>query len=162
MLGRRPPGFYERIFRMPGVVMASPFVDNMSLVRRASATCVISGTSAWEAILLQKPALIIGDSPYLALGEGCIHCPDLSRLPKAVADALSIPPARDDNLALFIAALLKVSFEFPTELLWGKVTADTVRQHPQILKEMCDRILWCINGKIRKDEFNRLDQGRWA
>ena len=162
MLGRRPPGFYERIFRMPGVVMASPFVDNMSLVRRASATCVISGTSAWEAILLQKPALIIGDSPYLALGEGCIHCPDLSRLPKAVADALSIPPARDDNLALFIAALLKVSFEFPTELLWGKVTADTVRQHPQILKEMCDRILQCINGKIRKDEFNRLDQGRWA
>jgi hypothetical protein len=158
MLGRRPGGFYERIARMPGVLMASPFEDNMALIRRACAVCVISGTSAWEAILLRKPVLVVGDSPYLSLGEGIVHCPDLSKLPEALAKALKTPPAGDENLALFIASLLRVSFEFPTEVLWGKVTADTIRRHPAILKELCDRILQAVEKKGSNGETNRLER----
>ena len=141
MLGHRPRGYYKRISRMPGVILASPFEDSLSLIKQASLTCVITGTAAWEAMLLQKPTLIIGNSPYMAIGQGFVYCPDLSSLPKAVSEALNIPPADDERLALYIAALLDQSFDFPTETFWGNVNKDVVQQNQKILNNICDRIL---------------------
>ena len=141
MLGKRPAGFYKRLSRMPGVILISPFEDSLSLIKQASLTCVITGTAAWEAMLLQKPTLIIGNSPYMSIGQGFVYCPDLSSLPKAVSEALNIPPADDERLALYIAALLDQSFDFPTETFWGNVTKDIVQQNQKILNNICDRIL---------------------
>jgi len=141
MLGHRPRGYYKRLSRMPGVILISPFEDSLSLIKQASLTCVITGTAAWEAMLLQKPTLIIGNSPYMSIGQGFVYCPDLSSLPKAVSAALNLPPADDERLALYIAAILEQSFDFPTEAFWGNVTKDVVQQNQKILNNICDRIL---------------------
>ena len=84
---------------------------------------------------------MIGASPYCAIGQGFVHCPDLSDLPSAVSEALSSVPATDERLELYLAALLDLSFEFPTELFWGNVTAETVRRNPRIWTAIADRLL---------------------
>jgi len=140
MLGRRPKGFYRRLKRMPGLILLSPFEDSLRLIERARLVCVITGTAAWEAMLLKQPALFIGDSPFLALGKGFVHCPDISRLPEAVARALTVLPADDERLVLFIAALLDQSFDFPAEARWGRVTDTFVESSREILINICDKL----------------------
>jgi len=70
MLGLRPNRFYEQLNRIPGVILVSPFEDSISLIKRASLICVITGTAAWEALLLRRPVLIIGGSHFLEIESG--------------------------------------------------------------------------------------------
>jgi hypothetical protein len=141
MCGLRPPGFYERLGRMPGVVLASPLEHGASLVNRSELACVITGTAGWEALLLGKPALVIGKAFYDVIGQGVVRCSSLEKLPDAVECALKTDPADDKRLALYVASILKNAFEFPTEALWGKVTPKTIEDHSGVLRHLCDRIL---------------------
>lgn len=126
MLGLRPRGFYRAISRIPRVVLLGPEHNSLSLIQQASLVTVITGTAAWEAIRLHKPALVIGDSPFLVVGEGVIHEPCLARLAEAISKALNTPPASDLMLALYIAACLSESFEMSPSILWDKY-----EDHPQ-------------------------------
>ena len=120
MLGRRPQGFYRQLAEMPRVILLKPDHSTFDLVRKAALTAVITGTAAWEALLLGKPVLTIGDLPFLPIGAGILHQPDLTRLPQAISTALSLPPASDELLTLYIAAMQSESFEMPSSLLWGR------------------------------------------
>jgi hypothetical protein len=141
MLGERPAGFYSRLKKMPGVILVSPFESSVSLIKRAAFTCVITGTAGWEAIQFGKPLIVIGRPHYSVLNEGFIHCPDLSRLPEAVHEVRNLSPVNEERLLLYIAALLDQSFDFPVRLREGVVTEETVRQHPEIVSAICDRLL---------------------
>lgn len=120
MLGKRPRGFYKTISAMPRVILVGPEQNGLSLVAKSSLTAVITGTAAWEAIRLQKPTIVIGNSPFLAIGEGVIHEPCLANLPHAIHKALNMKPASDEALTLYIAACLAESFEMSSSLLWGE------------------------------------------
>ena len=146
MLGQRPAGFYARLKRMPGVTLVSPLENSVSLINSAAFTCVITGTAGWEAIQLGKPAIVIGQPHYVALKEGLVHCPDLSRLPEAVQGALNLRPVNEERLLLFIAAILDQSFDFPLKLREGVVTEKTVRRHPEIVSTICDRLLAILDS----------------
>ncbi|MGO9571516.1 MAG: hypothetical protein ACLP5H_28670 [Desulfomonilaceae bacterium] len=141
MLGERPAGFYARLKKLPGVILVSPFENSLSLINKAALTCVITGTTGWEAIQLGKPVIVFGKPHYLALNEGFVHCPDLSRLPQAVQRALDLKPVNEERLLLYIAAILDQSFDFPLKLREGVVTEETVRRHPEIVTAICDRLL---------------------
>lgn len=141
MVGLRPPGFYDQIARLPGVRLMSPLADGPELVRRAALTATITGTAAWEALLLGRPALTLGEVPMSVLGEGLVQCGDLTALPQAVSRALDTPPASEERLVLLIAAILAESFEFPTELFWGKVTLDLARRNAHITHEITGRVI---------------------
>jgi|GEM_PF-1179561 len=141
MLGQRPAGFYASLKKMPGVVLVSPFENSLSLIKRAAFTCVITGTAGWEAIQLGKPAIVIGQPHYVALKDGFVHCPDLSRLPESVHQTLKLSPVNEERLLLYIAAILDQSFDFPLRLREGVVTEETVRGHPEIASAICDRLL---------------------
>ncbi|MEA1867000.1 MAG: hypothetical protein U9N19_02705 [Thermodesulfobacteriota bacterium] len=147
MLGLRPKGFYERLSRIPRVFLASPYMDSASLIKKAALTCVITGTAAWEAILLEKPALIVGDSPFLAIGEGYVHCRDVTKLPWAIDKAINLAPVGDERLTLYLAALFDQSFDFPRESFWGDVTEDTVSENPEILDNICKRLMNSCSGQ---------------
>lgn len=123
MLGKRPKGFYERIQSLPGVQLLSPFANGRSLMEGAHAICSITGTATLEAILLQKPTIVIGGGAALLIGEGFVRCTDLSRLPEAIERAMEIPPVSEERLVRFVAAVLEVTFDFPAGLLWGRSEA---------------------------------------
>jgi len=141
MLGKRPRGFYEAIAHMPRVVLLRPDNDSLSLVRQAALTVVITGTAAWEALLLGRPALVIGDSPFLALGEGLVHEPCLANLPRAIRQALCTPPATDEAIELYLAVCLDESFEMPSSLTWGNYQEHTADERENAVKHVVDGIM---------------------
>lgn len=132
MVGLRPAGFYDRLRRIPGVVLASPLCDSFDLIRRAEVTVAITGTAAWEALLLGKPAITLGETPFNVVSSGIWNCPDPTRLPKAVAAARAYAPAGDDALIRYLAAIFKVSFDMPYELLWTSASEEDLRKHRAI------------------------------
>jgi hypothetical protein len=144
MLGRRPAGFYSRIEAMPGVTLAAPQESSLRLVSRAAITATITGTVAWEAILLGRPALIVGDSPFLAVGAGAVHCRDFSALPQAIAQAAALPPAPDEKLIAYICALMDESAPFPHDMLWGRPTPAFLAQHKNVTEFFAGKILAAV------------------
>lgn len=119
MLGQRPLDFYRKIEAMPNVTMIKPEVPSDLLIKHASIVATITGTAGWEAILLGKPAIIIGQVPYTAIGEGFIQCPDLTQLHEAIRKARSLKPASDDAIVRFIASIMKVGIRIPDALIWN-------------------------------------------
>ena len=118
MLGRRPLGFYNRIRRMPGLLLAAPYENSLSLINDAALTATITGTVAWEALLLGRPALVVGASPYLMIGEGMKYAPDLSGLHRAIPEAVAMKPVSDAKILLFLSCLMAASTDIPMALLW--------------------------------------------
>jgi hypothetical protein len=156
MLGRRPPGFYNVLCKTPKVILASPFESTFTLIRQAALTCAITSTAIWEAMMLQRPALVLGELfPYLMVGQGVDHCPELSRLPSAITHALKRPPASEQTLEFFIASMLYHSFDFPAGLLWGKVTPRLIEDHRNLLETLCEGLETAARGRdCGKDQRN--------
>lgn len=157
MLGRRPRGFYGQIAHMPRVTLLNASHSTFELIRKSQLTAVITGTAAWEALLLRKPTLIMGDSPFLVLGEGLVHETDLSQLPHAVQTALSLPPASDETLSLYLAASESESFEMPPSLLWGQYCNHARNQRWRVSSVIADHILQI--STIDSHSENRLGAG---
>ena len=133
MLGRRPAGFYKRLTALPGVVLASPFEQGSALVCEAALTTVISSTAAWEAMLFGKPTVIMAYPPFAMVDDGFVHCPDTTRLPQAIEQALRQQPADERRLMAYAAATFACSMDCATEILWGQATAQSVADQPQLL-----------------------------
>ena len=155
MLGRRPRGFYRQIAKMPRVALLGPSHSTFDLIEKAALTAVITGTAAWEALLLGKPVLIIGDSPFLCIGEGLVHETDLTRLPQAIRAALPLPPASGKTLALYIAAVESESFDMPWSLLWGNYLGQPAEQRSTAVAMISDRIFSHANATACSDSHHR-------
>ena len=56
----RPPNFMRRLRCLPGVVVIKASVPSLELIRRAALTVTVTGTAAFEAFLLGRPALALG------------------------------------------------------------------------------------------------------
>ena len=140
MLGRRPPGFYSRLARLPGVELASPFEQGTALVRDAALTTVISSTAGWEAVVLGRPALVIAYPPYAMINDGFVAASDLTRIGSAIREALASGPPSERRLLAYVAAALECSFECPTAVIWGEVTGKTIEDHPKVLSNIVCRL----------------------
>jgi hypothetical protein len=142
MLGKRPQGFYEKIKSMPKVILVSPLEDQFKLIKQSEFVCTITGTAGWEALMLKKPALILGEHfPFLPLKEGFVHETELTKLEEAIKKVLTIVPATDETILNFIASVFKKSFSFPTEFYWGKINQKAINEQYEIIKNICDQIL---------------------
>ena len=149
MLGLRPRGFYRQIAQMPRVILLDPVHSTFDLIGKAALTAVITGTAAWEAILLGRPALIIGDSPFLPIGEGFVYEPNLTRLPQAIDTALALPPASDATIVLYIAALQSKAFEISMSLLWGNYDTHPAEQRRAGAAAIANAIVRFMNESPR-------------
>ncbi len=106
MIGKRPSWFYERIRGFPNTHLISPFADSYQLIKSSRLVCVLSGTAGWEAMMLGRPVLIVGDSQYQGIGEGFIRCLDLLNLDQEIEQALDLKPVDTKKLEAFIAATM--------------------------------------------------------
>lgn len=64
MVGIRPTSFYDELNALYNVKVLSPAVDGFELIRKAKATVTVTGTAGWEAYLLGKPVVALGDVFY--------------------------------------------------------------------------------------------------
>lgn len=155
MLGKRPPGFYERIKRLPGVYLVHPGVSSRDMIMRSALVFTITGTVAWEAIALRKPAAIMGSFPFAPfatkIGKGVVMA-TFENLAYDIEDAIRLPPVSDEELLRFLGLLFEESFPFPAALLWGRVTDQTVRRHAETIEAMAEQFFErCANYSIYRE-----------
>ncbi len=123
MIGLRPPRFYERVRRHVNVRLINPLADSMALTRRSDMIASITGTVAWEAILMERPVLMFGESFFSHLGF-CHRAGDPAELGRLIKEILfhGRKPARGANeLVRYLQCLYDGSFELPDgiQVLWG-------------------------------------------
>jgi len=72
MVGRRPMSFYNNVKKLYNVEFLGPYVSNYELIKHAQATVTVTGTAGWEAYLLNRPVVALGDCIYNFL-PGVLH-----------------------------------------------------------------------------------------
>lgn len=145
MVGLRPKGYYERIKAMPDVHLVSPFTDNFTLIKNSAVTCVITGTAALEAVMLGKVPVLMEKLCFDNIGEGFIHCPELTKLGEAIIDAMKAKPAREEKIINHIAAVMKEGFEMPATF-WD----DDSYSDPEVARIFVDKMVEQANNMKKK------------
>ncbi len=140
-VGSRPLDFYRQVAALPSVRLAHPMENSMALIKMSLLNITITGTVAWESLLLQRPAITIGPSPFTEVKGSILPCPDLTQIGGAIAAALKTSPASDDDLLRFLACIYARSFDFPTELFWGGVDAKLTDAHEEIAVHIFEQIM---------------------
>lgn len=121
MIGLRPSSFYKEVKRYPNVRLIAANADNHQLIRHADLVAVITGTSGWEAIMMGRPVITLGECFYADLGFS-ERCSDFNRISKQIRRLIF---NRDDfdmekhkeRLLLFLTALYEGSFPLSAEMV---------------------------------------------
>ncbi len=104
----RPPSFFRQLRRLPGVTVAKVTMPSLELVKRASLTATVTGTTALEAFLLGRPAALLGPAiPSWLIGT---H-PPAKDVRAAIAAAVDNPPS-DEFIIERLAKFLSVRYPF--------------------------------------------------
>ena len=93
----RPLYFRKQIKKFPNVRLISPHTNSMELTKKSSLVLTITGTTGWEAILLQKPAITFGDV-YYNLFDEVIKVRDIRKLPLLIKSKLDSKTDKDKTL----------------------------------------------------------------
>ncbi|MEQ6121661.1 hypothetical protein [Reichenbachiella sp. MALMAid0571] len=87
-LGSKPLMFYSEIRRIPGVEIIHPLTNAFEIMEMASLVFTVSGTTAYEAGLLGKPAIMF--SPLFFNGLSTIsYCNNISELSDLVKKSIN-------------------------------------------------------------------------
>src|SRR5579875_288305 len=122
MKGERILSDYRALRRLNNVRLLSPSIDSHELICRAAAVLTITGSSAWEAILYEKPVIAFGPL-YYGFSKLVYVCDSPANLPNLLAKAVYHHVPDHHDLLKFVAAFLSTAHY----LDWG----DPIRQ-PQI------------------------------
>ena len=63
-LGTRGPNFYKKILAFPNVELVDPFMNTVKLIRNSLRVITITSTVGYEALLLNKPVICLGNVFY--------------------------------------------------------------------------------------------------
>jgi hypothetical protein len=100
----RPLDLVRALRRRSGVVVARFDMPSIMLIRRAAATLSVTGTAAFEALLLGRPSLLLGPSFFAGFLGGAVR---VDALPQRLHAAIASPPS-DAHVAQCVATLLSV------------------------------------------------------
>jgi len=67
MVGQRPLSFYNRLNSLYNVKMIHHNVDTFDLINDCAAVISVTGTAGWEAYLMNKPVVVLGNVFYDSL-----------------------------------------------------------------------------------------------
>jgi len=73
MAGRRSPGYYQNLKKIPNVLLVAPTVPSLTLIDISSAVVSLAGTVTLEARLRGKPAFCLGKPPFFKLATASGH-----------------------------------------------------------------------------------------
>jgi hypothetical protein len=104
----RPTEFMRELRKRPGVVVVKASVPAIEVIKRAALTVAVTGTTALEAFLLGRPALVLGGSlPAWAIGRVAT----MATLRSEIRSAIDSPPS-DEYVIEQIAKLMSVRYPF--------------------------------------------------
>lgn len=122
MLGERSMEFYKKVKRIPNVrlVRFNYYDDPKPWIENARAVITITGTAAYEAAMLGKPAFVFGDVPFAVI-KGVTRVRVIEDLPQMFRDIRDIEDI--DNIrecAAYIRAVRNVGKSVDLESIMSK------------------------------------------
>ena len=117
MIGLRPRDYYKRIKKIPNVKLIHPSTSSLDLIQKSKMVIAVTGTAAWEGVLLKKPAIVFGDVFYKALSM-VERCNSVQKLPELIEYQLENFKYNDKELIDFIAGLYKESAPIDLAQIW--------------------------------------------
>lgn len=134
MIGRRPKDFYKKVNQLPGIYMVDPREPSFQFINKAKAVVTLTGTAGFEAILLGKPAIFLGNFLYKFIKEGFVLTNDLSALPEILNNLDQLKPANDETLVKLLASIDQESIPFDGGLIWKGVSKERVVENPDVVE----------------------------
>jgi len=107
-IGFRSFDFVRKLRRLPGLLVAKYTINSRELIRRASLTCAVTGTAAFEAFLLGRPALALGPG----LSHWALGCDNAAGSLRGEIAARIDRPVPDPTVIERVATLLSVRYPF--------------------------------------------------
>lgn len=117
MVPYRPRAYYKELKKIPNVRLINPSLDGTTLVAHSRLIVTVTGSTAWEGVLLKKPAIVFGDRFYNALSM-IKKCTEIERLPHLVKEQTESWRYNEEELLQFIAAILEDSASLKFIELW--------------------------------------------
>jgi hypothetical protein len=107
-LGLRPVKFMRQVRSLPGVTVVKTSVPSIEVIKRAILTATVTGTAAFEAFLLGRPAITLGQHlPAWAIGRVSA----MAGLGSDIRNAINAPPP-DDFVIEQVSKLMSVRYPF--------------------------------------------------
>lgn len=117
MLGERGEFFYKAVNKLPNVKMVqlNYYQDPKPWIIKSQGVVTISGTSAYEAAMLGKHAIVFSDVPF-SLIEGVHRCKSFEDLP-AIISLFNNELDNIKSCASYIAAVKRYSYPMNLKLM---------------------------------------------
>lgn len=139
MLGKRPKGFYERIYKMPDVYLVNPLDDSKEIIKKSKLVTVITGTAALEAVMFGIPVMIFGGMFISNLRSGVTKT-DLENLDTSIPQAISNIPKQDD-IEKMISCIFREGFRMNFDDVWYNVSPQIIKDKPEYYQQLAKAIL---------------------
>ena len=145
--GKRPLSYYKKIEEIFNVKFADPTMDARSLIVNSRLVTTIASSVGFEAVLLAKPVITFGQTPYEILPSTMVRrVRDLSTLDENIADLMQNHYHDEKALVNYIAAVMSrsVPINFYTTLLERKAQF-SLGDSPDRQKEMRELARYTIS-----------------
>ena len=106
----RELSFYKSLIDLPNVKLIHHEVNPSEILQKASLIITITGTSGFEGLLYQKPAITLADVSYMRLSS-VFRIEKMEELPSVIKKMLGVR-VDFNELKEFVETILKNSFEF--------------------------------------------------
>lgn len=136
-IGDRPISFYREVEKLPNTKLISPMADSFHLLKLTSLVVTVSGTMAYEAGLLGKPAITFSDMFFSKL-PSVRYCSAVRKLPEIIVELIGYNSRPSDEVE-------KINFlEFVCINSFSGTFSD-VNAYPEVLLDenvvkVCDSI----------------------
>ncbi len=117
MVQYRPRSYYKELKKIPNVKLMNPSIDGTTLIQNARLIVTVTGSAAWEGVMLKKPAIVFGNRFYNILSM-VKKCEEIEQLPYLVKEQLEQFRFNEEELTHFVAAILEDSASLPFIQLW--------------------------------------------
>lgn len=109
-IGKRPLSYYQKILEIPNVRLADPALSSKPLVANARLIATIAGSIGWEAVLRQKPVVVLGHVPYEFLPPSMVRrVIDLEWLGDEICDLMQNYAYQEEAVTAYVAAIMSQS-----------------------------------------------------
>ena len=109
-LGRRSFGYYQKLMRIPNVMMVDSFIDAADVIRHSRMIITITSNVGQEAIFLKRPVICLGRTKYEVLPITMVRrVADMTVLASNIRELLENYHYDEKALLCYVSAIVKSS-----------------------------------------------------
>ena len=137
MFGEKNISFYRQIKACRQVRLISPRENSFYLLQKAEAVITLGSTMGFEAVLMDKPVILLGDVWYKNF-PGVYQSDSIEQTAILMQNASNISVPIDERKHRMINAVLDISFKGVIQPKWGGLEPDNISRLATALKRQIE------------------------